>query len=431
MKARKLLMMAVSGALLLSLGSCLKDQADLFEQPSSARLNSYLQGVSDQLSSAPYGWELEYYPGTAYAGVTFILDFTDQKVTAVCETNLKKEATSTYVLTNDVGAAISFDTYNEVLHYYATPSASKYQARGGDFEFQIIGVEDGLITLRGKRSRNVCYLRRLTKSGMDHLRAIQEMDKKLSVAAVAATITGGLVEAYLEPAKRLFSIGRKGAADDEMTDVRYILTETGIKFAEPFTFQGVTFSELTFDADAETLTGSDIVFEKTLPTGWVSYEDYLGDYTLTYGSQGKNFKVALTQDEPGLTFHLTGLFPGQPEASVSVGYSGGRGRLTIVRQVVGAWGSKSMLFAPWDSTEGYYTWTENVGVYGYVEDATVQNFKVLFADNGVWERYAVNAWLIVPFDGTEPTDDDTPSSWYFATGSEQLPGDITLTKIAQ
>ena len=431
MKARKLMIMDVMGALLLPMSSCLKDQADLFDQPSSERLNNYLKGVSDQLSDAPYGWELEYYPGSSYAGVTFYLDFTDQKVSAVCETNLNKEDTSTYVLTNDVGAALSFDMYNEVLHYYATPSSSKYQARGGDFEFQIIGVEDGLITLRGKRSRNICYLRRLTKPGMDHLKAIQEMDKKLSVAAVAATITGGLVEAYLETGTRQFSIGRKGASDEEMTNVRYVLTETGIRFAQPFEFQGVTFSELEFDPAAETLTGSEIVFEKTLPTGWVSYEDYLGQYTLSYGNKRGSFKVALTQDEPNASFFLTGLFPGQPEAVVSVGYSGGRGRLTLVRQEVGSWGNKSMLFAPWDSVNGYYTWLENVGVIGYVEDATVQNFTVLFTDNGVWENYTVNAWLIVPFDGSKPTDDDTPSSWFFPTGSEQLAGDITLTKIVQ
>lgn len=436
MKMRKVFVWAIFAALAVTSVSCLKQEAEIFDKPASARLEEYLENVRSLLSSSENGWLLEYYPGTSYAGTVFELKFTDQEVTARHELKLGTKATSGYALKTDAGAVLSFNSYNEVLHQYATPSARLYQAKGGDFEFYITGVEEDLITLRGKRSQNVCYLHRLSEPGLEYLKKVNAMEAGLSVAALATTISGGMVEAFLDAGTRLFTIGRKGATADEQVNVRYVMTDKGIKFARTFTFQGVTFDELVFNSEKEELSGSDIVFTKTIPEGWVSYEGYLGKYTLSYGSGRGTFPVELAKENEGSSFALKGLFPGHEDAYVSIAYSGGRGRLTMLRQVVGSWGSKSMLFAPWDSTEGYYTWSEGVGVIGYVEDASVNDFTIVWEDNGIWSslgdsNYKVNAWLIVPFDGSSPTDDDTPSDWFFPTGSEQLPGDITLTKIVE
>ena len=59
----------IVAAALLSLTSCLKDQTDVFETPSSQRMQDYLANVRSLLtdSSNKNGWVLSYYPGKDYA----------------------------------------------------------------------------------------------------------------------------------------------------------------------------------------------------------------------------------------------------------------------------------------------------------------------------------------------------------------------------
>ena len=161
MKKRSALFLAL--ALALSLTACLKDQADVFEEPSSTRLENYLESVRTTLSDSQYGWVMSYYPGASYATCYIGLEFGPQQVKAFAQKEPSTGVTSSYKFTKDDGAVLSFDTYNSVLHYYATSDSQHYQARGGDFEFDIMDVTPDRIKLRGKRSRNYCYLDKLNE----------------------------------------------------------------------------------------------------------------------------------------------------------------------------------------------------------------------------------------------------------------------------
>ena len=200
MKTRQILFAAAVAAIALSFTSCLKDQADKFDEPSSARMQAYLENVRDILEYVTdEGWVMDYYPGSAYAGISVALKFTSQEVTAVSEKDPFTEETSTFKLTTDDGPVLSFDTYNKIIHEYATPSSTKYQAKGGDFEFDILKVSEEEIVLRGKRSRNYCFLHPLDESIEDYLLAVKDMESSISVAAVSTEIDGVEYEGYLEP----------------------------------------------------------------------------------------------------------------------------------------------------------------------------------------------------------------------------------------
>ncbi|MBR1706511.1 MAG: DUF4302 domain-containing protein [Bacteroidales bacterium] len=422
MKANRFLFVPAAALALLAT-SCLKDQEDVFEESSSARMSSFLEDVRTTLTSAEKGWSLDYYPGTAYAGTSYVLQFTSQKVTASHESDPGVSETSTYKLTNDDGAVLSFDTYNSLLHMYATPDSRNYQAKGGDFEFEIVSCEPDEIVLCGKRSRNKCFLHPLAKDGKSYLAAIADMDGQFDIAAVSATITGGAVEGFLDAGTRTLTIGRKGAESDETISARYIITETGIRFASPFELQGVVFSELTFNQEEETLTGSGIVFDKMIPEGWVSYADFLGTYTLYYYNGSRSFQVELVEKEKGKTFEMEGLSTYfKPE----LGYNGGYGRLTWVKQSIGGNGSIEYILAPWDSDAGYLTWMDGVGLDGAVVDNSIDDFTVEFTDNGVWGSYIAKGWLLWQMqDGSSA---GSLSSWTMASGSYQLPGTLSMTK---
>ena len=140
------------------LPACQQLEPDAFDKPSSARMSDFLEDIRTTLAAEQYGWTMDYFPGSKYAGVTYALKFTNQEVTARLETNPTVSETSSYALKTDDGAVLSFDTYNTVLHAYATPDQKKYQAKGGDFEFEISSFdkEKKEIVLIGKRSRNHC-----------------------------------------------------------------------------------------------------------------------------------------------------------------------------------------------------------------------------------------------------------------------------------
>lgn len=425
MKMNKVFAYLTVAALTLPLTSCLKDQADVFDKPSSTRLEDYLENVRDILQDSEHGWALSYYPGAAYPTCYFGVQFGAQQVTAYGQGAPENGVTSSYKLDTDDGAVLSFDTYNSVLHYYATADQSHYQARGGDFEFTIMNVTDDRITLRGKRSRNLCYLDRLKEAAPAFLKAINQAEADFKIVAFSGEVSGGLVEGTLDNISHTLTIGRKDAETGETVSARYMIVPGGIHINEPFTFQGVEFQDFTYDDEAGTLTGSGIVFQKMTPEGYVSYQDYLGKWTLNY-SNG-SFEVELVEKEAYVSYSMKGVSDFfEPEIT----YNAARGYLSWVYQAIGQSGSLTIILAPWDGNSGYLTWTEGVGMDSKVVDNTVDELVLEWSDNGVWGNYKANGWLIWSLDSSG-SNAGSFASWTFATGSYQLPGDITMTKIVE
>ena len=413
---------------LVILPACQQLEPDVFDKPSSTRLSEFLEEIRTTLSSEQYGWTLDYYPGSKYSSVTYALSFSDQKVTACVEKKPTETETSTYALKTDDGPVLSFDTYNKILHAYATPDSKKYQAKGGDFEFEIrsFDKENKVITLIGKRSRNTCTLRPLTKPAEEYFAGVKSFERSITVPAAAATIDGKEIELYIDNGIRSVTIGEKDAPKDSLQTVRYVLTENTFRFSEPFKVGDVEFSEWTFDPANETLNGSGITFVKFIPAGYITYEQYLGKYTFYYYNATRSFPVQLVEEEPGLSFRMVG-FSTYFEPILS--FNGGRGRLDWVKQTIGGSGSLEYILAPWDTNAGYLTWTEDVGLVGSVEDNSVEDFVVTFADNGVWEDYKASGWLLWSMNGDSSAG--AVSSWTTATGSYQVPGDLSMQKIKE
>ena len=179
-----LLCMLLSASMMTS---CLKDQEDLFEESSSKRLTNYLAEVQTQLMSAENGWVLDYFPDReqSYGGFVYVLKFDDQQVEVACELgdSVTDTRVSLYRLCNESGPCIVFDTYNDFMHYFATPSGSSgpggYEAYDGDFYLLVLGISDdkNTITLKGTRSGNVFCMHRLTESGSKYLEKVQEMNE--------------------------------------------------------------------------------------------------------------------------------------------------------------------------------------------------------------------------------------------------------------
>ena len=431
---KNLFFLTVLLSLLVALPACQQLEPDAFDKSSSARMSEFLEDIRTALSSEQYGWTLDYFPGSKYAGVTYALSFTEQKVTASVEKDPATAVTSTFALKTDDGPVLSFDTYNKVLHEYATPNESKYQAKGGDFEFEIRSFDKATkeIKMVGKRSRNTCTLRPLTKPAAEYFAAVKAFEESITVAAFLGNIADSLILGFIDNGPRKISIS---PVDDESqsVDVRYVVTENSLRLMTPLTYNGVEFSEFYFDAANEAIRGADITFPKTTPKGYLPYEAILGDYTFQFS--GGSFTVTMEDDGTGKGFNLAGL---SSAWKLPVNYNAGRGRLSFNVQQIGASSTHTYWFCALDAAIQSFSWSEDNGMYSTVDDNTLPDFTFSFLDDGNYEGGSSwTGWVsfyVTAFKGAPDSDtydsDALPNSWYFTGGRPYLQGPIKMKKIA-
>ena len=256
MKKNDIILFLLMALPTLLLTSCLKDQEDVFEESASARTANYLSNTKKVLTSAENGWLLNYYPDRdqSYGGTPYVLKFSDETVEVSSE--LAGDPTysveSTYVLRNEDGPVLMFDTYNELMHYFATPSGSSgaggYEAYDGDFIFIILGIsaDQDTITLKGSRSGNVMYMYRLPGSGVDYLSKVLETEETMPVnytfnvqdEIVNVTLSGGTAS-FISPSKKVNEL------------MAYIYTDRGIEFYEPVDIYGTVLNGIVNSGEAE------------------------------------------------------------------------------------------------------------------------------------------------------------------------------------
>lgn len=215
--------------------SCLKDQEDVFDKSSSLRMQEVLDKTKAALTGNENGWALDYYPSRdlSYGGIAYAIQFKGTEATVYSQKSEKSE-TSLYKLTNDDGPILSFDSYNSLMHAYATPSADEYEAKDGDFEFIIMDVQSDLITLKGKRSGNMMYMHRLSQPAKEYIAAVQNIEEKMYSGKYAFVIDGDSILTRRIGNVFLFTDPKTG----ESTEMPFITTTTGFEMKDTVNIMG-------------------------------------------------------------------------------------------------------------------------------------------------------------------------------------------------
>ena len=258
MKINKLLAYLLLLLPVLMLQSCLKDQEDVFPDSSSARMQKYLDKAREVLASSEKGWVMDVYPDKTqkYGGFAFTMKFDTEKVTVGSELakNPSDVITSLYKTTSDNGPVLTFDSYNELMHFLATPSSDHTTAFGGDFEFVIDSIASDLVVVHGKRNQNVMYFRKLTdKSMTEYLTGVKKIKSTFKMTEGKGKVGDKKVVIKFSGHRLNLSVGGEVVA----SKVAYTLTDKGIRFYKPLDINGVKVTEMTFDAEANTLTAKE------------------------------------------------------------------------------------------------------------------------------------------------------------------------------
>lgn len=408
----------------MSLQSCLKDQEDFFDESSSERLQAALENAKAVLTSSEHGWAFDYYPdrNLSYGGFVYALKFDDKKVTVRCEISASEVETSLYKLTNDNGPILSFDSYNSLMHFFATPSSDEYQAMDGDFEFLILNVTDDLITLKGNRTGNTMYLHRLDEDPETFIKAVGKIYDTNVLSSASGTIGSNtfncendILTHYME-----FSWGEDMTAGDY-----YLSTPTGIRFKEPVVVNGATISELTYTFDENTKAGAfsgedsagnQISIAGVLPETYAYFEEYLGDFQLFYYNANRSLNVKIEGDKKTGSYAIHGF---NSNYDVAASYNKAVGCLEINSQLLGIEGSTAVWLASWSlSGGGSLNWGSSCGVFA-LKDPETPGLFLFSPNNGPLATDSFILWT-TNLSGSS-TGQLSSSSSFLINGSTQVP----------
>ena len=262
MKKIYLFLLAV---LSLAFTSCLMEEKEVFDKTPVERMDAYLQEYRSVLASHEGGWLLQYYAeeNQSYGGYVYILKFTESDVTAWFQLadDVNKSVTTLYKMTPDDGPVLAFDTYNDYLHYFATPSVSDYEALHGDYEFRLVGKSDdnSKIYLKGRRSGNALQLVKFSGDPVEYLNACNAVQAGVTAPAYTVSVNGVANAAtksnnYLEFS---YSVGEGDAAVTGAVAISFCFTPEGVDFYEPVEIAGQTYTGFVYNAEVGVLASED------------------------------------------------------------------------------------------------------------------------------------------------------------------------------
>lgn len=409
-KIFKLLFCCVA-LLTFTLQSCSNKEEEIFEESPSVRLQALMDKTQATLVSSENGWVMDYFPDRdlSYGGFLYILKFNKQSVEAYCELSddLSESIESLYKLSNDDGAVLSFDSYNEFLHFFATPSSGRYEAYDGDFEFKIMKVEDDLITLKGKRSGNTIYLHRLKEEPVQYLEKCVKTSENIFAPKASGTYGGTAIEALVDPDVRYITIYLNGGEYGQY----FLPTPTGVRFVEPLEINGATISELSYDNIKFIFSGTDsnganIQFTCALPDDYMFFEEFEGDYRMYLSTSSSRYYVDVKLVPEGDHYILEGF---HRKFNPVLTFVKAKGCLEMTNQDVGTYGGNTVRLCamgggnlyPTSLTPGFFVKKdlsrENMFIWVPNDDDTLVwdgwlTWLIDSSGNSAGQLYNVNEW---------------------------------------
>lgn len=270
---KKICIYIIVAIAVLSMQSCLHDNNDNFDLSAAERIDALVNESYEVLESAENGWVLHYYTGIdyAYGGLNFTVKFKDGRV-SICQqgaTDNNDEyitSTSTYRINRDRSAVLAFDTYNDFLHIWAEPDASKNNAPTdvdgwqADYEFVIFNISEdkNTILLKGKKWGNYMIMERLQKTPAEYLDDAAAIANKMSEGIGLMKYDDGEFTAKFLYSDGQYIITYTDADGNKQTlNVPFTYTDDGVIFCEPIELNGNVISGVVYAEDSETFSLKD------------------------------------------------------------------------------------------------------------------------------------------------------------------------------
>ncbi|UIR56266.1 DUF4302 domain-containing protein [Sphingobacterium sp. SRCM116780] len=256
---RKSIFILFFGLLLLN-SSCDKKRDRFFEDNPTERLNESVNNAYQILKSQPNGWIMQYYPSgdLEYGGYNLFTKFTSNEkvefqadyIPNFIESDYSKQV-STYKVYPSAGPILTFDTFNEIIHFFGLPGA--YTDEGavdsgtkGDFEFLVLKATADSVILQGRKTLNRIVMLPIKSNPEVLIKKYQDNAAKFDAFFEYAVEVGG--KSY---AAYIYSNLNRAFVFDDPEDENiysYVYTENGLEFYKEFSIKGVKVKKMTYVA---------------------------------------------------------------------------------------------------------------------------------------------------------------------------------------
>lgn len=242
--------------LLLGIGtvSCDNESEDLFEQTAAERKSEAIKEYEDALKSAEKGWLFQYFPeeNQKYGGYNYVVKFKEKDSVTVWMEGKKDSESSMFDIIAYGGPVLTFNTYNSLMHKYATPSAAEYNAKGGDFEFLLMSKDDDVIALKGVKTQNNLRLIKMTETPDEYFTKTKAVMDFLVGASMGTTIKKTPVTVI--PGNRVLTFNYNDGKENVSKDVAFLPTDKGLRLYEAIEILGESAQDFTLNKETKQLT---------------------------------------------------------------------------------------------------------------------------------------------------------------------------------
>ena len=304
---KKLYKMLYMAAAVLLAAACTPEEEDIFSDSSANRADAAIKADMQVLTGAANGWLMEYYPemSQTYGGYNILLSFSeDGHVTVAGDVaNPTDTSTSLFSVKQSAGIVLSFDTYNEIFHFFSDPGNSQGGGHAygleGDYDFLILEATPQQVKLKGKKSGSYAVLTPMEGDWATYIQEIQAAES--AMLAAQYNITDGTNSATASVNYRNMTINYMEGEEALSMPAPFIVTLTGIKFYEPITLWGQTISGFTYDFANDSFTANEqanITMKREIPP--INQTFITGNWFMTYESMGSFAQAAYARLQPAL-----------------------------------------------------------------------------------------------------------------------------------
>ena len=241
--------------LVFILSSCLSEEKNLFPESAALRSNHAIENTKQILISPSNnnGWVMEYFPNNATEGYTFLMNFNSNTFATIAAKNKYTPNYTTdesaFNVIGDNGPVLTFNTYNRVFHIFSDPKdpqgGSGLDGIGllGDYEFIVMNITNDLLTLKGKKRATEIIMYPLAKgqNWKTYFDILDKMDAslfnpKLPVMLTMKANTGDSIYYLTNGSNHIFTARTQREIDTEDAgrNIPFIITDYGLRFAQPF-----------------------------------------------------------------------------------------------------------------------------------------------------------------------------------------------------
>ena len=358
----------------LSMQSCLHDNEDFFDKSADERMSEGIDSTKTTLEGATNGWHFQYFIGNnyQYGGYNYFVKFNHGKVSMWSEIGGDIIESSDYTFNRDQGPVLSFNTYNNLIHVFCEGQSGNVDGFEGDYEFIIQKVTPDTVFIKGKKWGNKMIMTRMPEkvSWSEKAQKISKMNDSFIYSTYRMNVNGDSVAniAINSPMERVATV----TEGSNNYYAAFVVTETGLRFAQPLNINGIELQSLTYDVTTNKFTADgvanvDFTFYKA--PGYKPISFYEGTWQF-YNADGASLIWNLKPDENNRTLTATcDKYPWPLKFSYNIG----SGTISLLSQMIGTYKLSDgityyIALCAYSEETGYFSWASNTGMKCILSD---------------------------------------------------------------